>query len=90
MHLTKAEMEDIWLNKPAGYFASIKKTIKSRKVFVVTLQPYKTMYSEKVAIEVTASTKSSAEWTAKQEYAKKCGPEDYTSTIVHSVVQKTI
>ena len=36
MHLTRQELEDIWENKPYGYFAKMVKDLKGKKKYVVT------------------------------------------------------
>ena len=71
MHLSKAEMEDIWYNKPHGHFKVIRGKMKGQKKYKVTVQAYAMQKHEQIAIEVISTSKSAAEWKAREEYKKK-------------------
>lgn len=71
--LTKAEMEDIWHNKPHGYFSSYKKKIKGFKLYRVNLRAVEYIFGPTEEFEVRGSSKLDAEITAKNEYIKKHG-----------------
>ena len=49
MQFTREELEDIWENKPYGYFSKMVKDIKGKKKFIVTTEARK---SEVVDTEV--------------------------------------
>lgn len=69
--LTKAELEDIWNNKPYGYIKTINKKLKKSKKFSVSLQPITYTYHEKYTTEVVALNETDAYQEAKSEYIKK-------------------
>jgi hypothetical protein len=71
MELTKAEMEDIWQNKPVGYFATLKKSLKGTKKYRLQLEPYTYNYLPKEIIEVRAKTICDAQMLARSEYINK-------------------
>lgn len=87
MYLTKAEMEDIWRNKPVDYLKSFKKKMKGRKKYSVVVQPYTTQYHEKQAIEVIATCKSVAEWNAKDLCRKQNTGKEITGVCIYSVTE---
>jgi hypothetical protein len=60
INLTKAEMEDVWNNKPYGYWTHLRKNNKGMKRFKVKIQPYKTDYYEVRELVVIAKNKESA------------------------------
>ncbi len=70
MELTKAEMEDIWHNKPVNYLKVLKGKLKGTKKYDVTVQAYSMQKHEKVNITVISTSKSAAEWKAREEYRK--------------------
>ena len=41
MHLTREELEDIWHNKPYGYFNNYIKVNKNKKKYRITTKAYK-------------------------------------------------
>jgi len=89
MELSKEEMEDIWSNKPYGHLKVIKGKMKGKKMYSVTIQPYKTAWGEKIEMEVIASSKSVAEWQAKENYRKEHSAKTgFTSCSVFSVYEK--
>lgn len=69
--ITKKEMEDIWTNKPVGYWDRYKKTLKKQKFFSVELQTCEYTYGEKETFAVRAMTKFDAEQAAKDLYKTK-------------------
>lgn len=71
MYLTKAEMEDIWRNKPAGYFSTYKKNLKGTKVYKIKVTPF--VYSDLVSdiFTVRARNISDAQIAARQEWYTK-------------------
>lgn len=77
MILSKAEMEDIWHNKPVGYWDRYKKTLKKQKFFSVEVQACKYVYGENETFAVKALTKYEAEETAKALYRKKHNVDKY-------------
>ena len=52
--LTKAEMEDIWQNKPVGYFSTFKKNFKGTKHYKIALEPYTYAKMQREVFEVRA------------------------------------
>lgn len=71
MELTKAEMEDIWQNKPIGYFATLKKRLKDTKKYRLQLEPYTYNYLPKEIFEVRAKTIGDAQFEARSLYREK-------------------
>ena len=69
--LTKADMEDIWYNKPYGYLFSYKKKMKGTKMYRVFLTSINYNYGPREEFEVRGSSKLDAEITARNEYIKK-------------------
>lgn len=71
MYLTKAEMEDIWRNKPVGYFSTYKKTLKVTKVYKIKVTPF--VYSDLVSdtFTVRARNIADAQMAARQEWYTK-------------------
>jgi hypothetical protein len=65
--LTKEEMEDIWQNKPYGYWKQYRDQNKGMKKFKVKLKPYRRDYYEEKEIIVLAKTKESAYDIAKSQ-----------------------
>jgi hypothetical protein len=60
INLTKAEMEDIWQNKPYGYWTQLRKINKGKKRFKVKIQPYTYNNYEVREVMVMAKNKDSA------------------------------
>ncbi len=71
MELTKAEMEDIWQNKPVGYFATLKKTLKGTKTYRLKVMPYKYDYLPEGIFVVRAKRIEDAQIFAREEWYKK-------------------
>ena len=69
--LTKAEMEDIWNNKPVDYLKSYKKKMKGSKMYRVKLTAINYNPGPSEEFEVRGSSKLDAEITARNEYIKK-------------------
>lgn len=70
MDLSKSEMEDIWLNKPVGYFQNLKKRLKSTKKYKIRLSPYTRNYLPEETFEVRAKNVEDAKMLARTEYVK--------------------
>ena len=77
MILSKQEIEDIWYNKPVGYYQDLKKKLKKQKFYSVELQTYQYSYGVKEAFAVKATNKYEAELAAKELYKKKYDVEKY-------------
>lgn len=77
MILTKAEMEDIWYNKPVGYYQDLKKRLKKQKLYSCEVQTFKYVYGEKEHYAVKAESKYGAELEAKSLYRKKYNISDF-------------
>lgn len=69
--LTKAEMEDIWHNKPFGYFASIKKNLKNTSIYKISLEPYTYAKMQREVFEVRARNTDEAVREAKAKFMIK-------------------
>jgi len=65
--LTKAEMEDIWYNKPYRHFASYKKKMKGSKMYRVKLTAIHYNPGPTEEFEVRGSSKLDAEIAGKNE-----------------------
>jgi len=71
--ITKAEMEDIWHNKPVDYLKVVKQKMKGTKKYKVNLTPMTYEKGKADTFEVRAKSKIDAEIAAKNEYIKKHG-----------------
>ena len=71
MHLSKSEMEDIWKNKPVGYFSTLKKTLKNTKKYRIQVEPYTYNYLPKEIFEVRAKSIGNAQIMVRSEYVSK-------------------
>ena len=71
MSLTKAELEDIWNNKPVGYLKDYMKKIKSTKLYDVQVQPFRYDYMEKFSTVVRAKNRDEAYRSAQEEFRSK-------------------
>lgn len=71
--ITKAEMEDIWHNKPVDYLKVVKQKMKGTKKYRVNLTPIKYEKGETETFEVRAKSKADAEFVAKNQYNMKHG-----------------
>ena len=52
--MTREEMEDIWENKPYGYFKNIVKTRKKLNKYKVRIRPYAYIWYDAEDLEVLA------------------------------------
>jgi hypothetical protein len=57
MLFTREELENIWQNKPYGYFRDQLKKIKGKQKFKIKLTAYKTEKTELGSIETTVYAK---------------------------------
>jgi len=71
MELSKAEMEDIWRNKPVGYFSRIKKDLKSTKKYKIKVSPYTYNDLPSETFEVRAYNVSDAQMKARTAWYDK-------------------
>lgn len=71
MYLTKAEMEDIWHNKPFGHFNHIKKSLKNTKLYKVNVKPYIYNYLPNEVFEVRAYDVENANFIARYMWKEK-------------------
>lgn len=67
INLSKEEIEDIWQNKPYGYWKQFREKHKGLKRFKVKIQPYKNDYYEVRELVVMAKNKTSAFDAAKYQ-----------------------
>ena len=61
LKLSREELEDIWNNKPYGYFTQLRKNSKNLKKFEVTAIPYKKTTYPQLKTSVYASKSTSRE-----------------------------
>lgn len=79
MNLTKAEMEDIWHNKPVGYWGSYKKKLKKLKKYDCHVQAFKWVDSGQETYVIQAESKYYAEIDALKQFKNKHNLEkDYS------------
>ena len=71
MSLTKAELEDIWNNKPHGYFKDYMKKVKGTKLYDVQVQPFCYEYLDQFKTTVRAKNRDQAYRLAQEEYRSK-------------------
>ena len=70
--LTKAEMEDIWNNKPVGYLKTMMKRNKNTSLYKVTIQPYERKLHDIHEVEIRAKNRDDAIALA-QQHVKRIG-----------------
>lgn len=75
--LTKAEMEDIWKNKPIGYLKNEISKLKKLKYYSCDVMPYKQVYGVKETFIVRADTMYTAELYAIEFYKAKYPPDEW-------------
>jgi hypothetical protein len=68
MELSKAEMEDIWRNKPIGYFASYKKSLKGKKRYKIKVSPFTRNYLPVETYEILARNLDEAQSEALSKW----------------------
>jgi hypothetical protein len=73
--LNKAEMEDIWNNKPVDYLKTMMKKNKNTSLYKVTVQPYERKLHDMHDVEIRAKNRDDAVALA-QQHVKKLG-NDY-------------
>jgi hypothetical protein len=88
MHLSKAEMEDIWYNKPVGHLKMLKAKLKNQKKYEVVLQPYNYVYHDKQTFEVIAKSSVYASADAKYLANQQNKGARYEGFVIYSVVEK--
>lgn len=64
MHLTRQELEDIWENKPHGFFAKMVKDLKGKKKYVVTTVANKVVVVDTEVQTVWAKDANAAQYIA--------------------------
>lgn len=69
--LSKAEMEDIWNNKPVGYWERYKKTLKGTKEYKIKISPYTRNYLPEETFTVRAKNIADAQLEARSMYVTK-------------------
>lgn len=70
MHLTRQELEDIWENKPYGYFAKMVKDLKGKKKFRVVTEATCSTVIDKEEQIVWAKDANAAQYLAHYD---SCG-----------------
>jgi len=68
--LNKAEMEDIWNNKPVDYLKTMMKRNKNTSLYKVTVQPYERKLHDTHTVEVRAKNRDDALALAQQHVKK--------------------
>ena len=69
--LTKAEMEDIWNNKPVDHLKYLMKKNKNTSLYKVTIQPYERKLHDIHEVEVRAKNRDDAIALAQQQIRSK-------------------
>jgi len=69
---TKAEMEDIWNNKPVDYLKTMMKRNKNTSLYKVTIQPYERKLHDIHEVEIRAKNRDDAIALA-QQHVKRIG-----------------
>jgi hypothetical protein len=78
MILSKAEMEDIWYNKPVGYLQTLKKKLAKSKKYKVTLEPYTKIRHKCVTVEIISTSRELAAEQAKRDLTEKLNKNGIT------------
>lgn len=71
MYLSKEEMEEIWRDKPVGYFQNLKKSLKNTKKYKIQIEPYTYNYLPKEIFEIRAKNIGEAQIEARSNYITK-------------------
>ena len=71
---TKAEMEDIWNNKPVDYLKTMMKRNKNTSLYKVTIQPYERKLHDIHEVEIRAKNRDDAIFLA-QQHVRKLGTD---------------
>lgn len=71
MELSKAEMEDIWSNKPVGYLSSIKKSLKGTRMYKIKVTPFSYNNLVSDTFTIRARNIDEAQMNARQEWYTK-------------------
>lgn len=69
--LTKAELEDIWHNKPHGHIKTINKKLKKSKRYSVSLRPITYKFHDVYVAEVFSSSMNEAYDQAKKKFQEE-------------------
>jgi len=72
--LNKAEMEDIWNNKPVDYLKTMMKRNKNTSLYKVTVQPYERKLHDIHEVEIRAKNRDDAILLA-QQHVRKLGTD---------------
>jgi hypothetical protein len=85
IELSKAEMEDIWNNKPAGYLKNVKAARKGMKKFVVQIQGFERIKGPAEVFTVITKTKNDAMWQA-QSLLRQKHPNVMFETYTYNII----
>jgi hypothetical protein len=85
--VSKAEMEDIWNNKPVGYLKYLMKRNKKASLYKVKLQPYQRKLLDEHEVEVRAKKKDDAVMLAQNETRKKYPDQQIDGWFIRGVTE---
>lgn len=83
MHFTREELEDIWNNKPYGYFTNLMKKINSGnfKKYTICVKPYRLIPLDGREMTIFSNGLNSAEIFDTQIELKKWAEQVYGENI---------
>jgi hypothetical protein len=85
--LNKAEMEDIWNNKPVDYLKTMMKRNKNTSLYKVTVQPYERKLHDMHDVEVRAKNRDDACILAQQQIKSKYTDQKIDGWIIKGVTK---
>ena len=85
--VSKAEMEDIWNNKPVGYLKDMMKRNKKTPLYKVKLQPYQRKLLDVHEVEIRAKKKDDAVMLAQNEIRKKYADQQIDGWFIKGVTE---
>ena len=85
--VSKAEMEDIWNNKPVGYLKDMMKRNKNTSLYKVKLQPYQRWLLDIHEVEIRAKNKDEATTLAQKEIRSKYPDQQIDGWLIKGVTE---
>ena len=85
--LNKAEMEDIWNNKPVDYLKTMMKRNKNTSLYKVTVQPYERKLHDMHDVEVRAKNRDDACILAQQQIRSKYTDKQIAGWLIKGVTK---
>jgi len=85
--LNKAEMEDIWNNKPVGYLKNMMKRNKNTSLYKVTVQPYERKLHDMHEVKIRAKNKDDATYLAQKQIRSEYTDQQIDGWLIKGVIK---